>query len=88
MWPAYCAPAVLLIFVLTRQATREGPLAFKILPFQGVCFCIMSNLSNKQKAEIINAFDAHHYDVQFRGPEYLIDALVSRHHKHDTQKWY
>ncbi len=36
-----------------------------------------------QKAEIIKAFAARHLDVQFRGPDYLMDQVVAWHHQHD-----
>jgi hypothetical protein len=43
-------------------------------------------LSIPQKAAIINTYAAKHFDVQFRGPDYLGDQIIAWHHQHDTKQ--
>jgi hypothetical protein len=40
-------------------------------------------LSIPQKAAIINVYAAKHFDVQFRGPDYLGDQVIAWHHQHE-----
>jgi diguanylate cyclase (GGDEF)-like protein len=42
-------------------------------------------LSITQRADIIRAYAAKHYAVQFMGPDYLANALVAWHHQHDAK---
>jgi hypothetical protein len=42
-------------------------------------------LSITQKADIIHAYTARHFDVQFRGPDYLGDQVIAWHHQHDAK---
>ena len=42
-------------------------------------------LSNKQKADIVEAYSAKGFDVQFRGVEYLGDKLIAWHQQHDEK---
>lgn len=42
-------------------------------------------LSITQKAEIIKAYSAKGYDVNFRGPDYLGDQVIAWHHQHDAK---
>jgi hypothetical protein len=41
-------------------------------------------LSIPQKAAIMSAYAAKHFDVHFRGPSYLGDQVVAWHHQHDA----
>jgi hypothetical protein len=43
------------------------------------------HLSILQKADIIKAYKAKHFDVQFRGPDYLGNKIIDWHRQHDTQ---
>src|SRR5260370_215814 len=38
-----------------------------------------------QKATIINAYPAKHFDVQFTGPDYLADQIIAWTHQHDPK---
>lgn len=42
-------------------------------------------LSNKQKADIIEAYSAKGLDIQFRGIDYLGDKLITWHQQHDAK---
>ena len=42
-------------------------------------------LSIQQKATIIDAYTAKHFDVQFMGPDYLGDQIIAWHHQHDPK---
>ncbi|MGD0957048.1 MAG: hypothetical protein ABR953_09480 [Candidatus Acidiferrales bacterium] len=42
-------------------------------------------LSITQKAETIKEFSAKHFDVQFRGPDYLALQLVAWHQQYDSR---
>lgn len=43
-------------------------------------------LSITEKADIIRAYAAKHYDVQFRGPDYLGDQTIAWYHGHGVPK--
>lgn len=43
-------------------------------------------LTIPQKAAIIGAYSAKHFDVQFRGPDYLGDQVIAWHHQHETKE--
>lgn len=56
------------------------------LPFSGRVLLYHEDfLSIPQKADIIRLYEAKHYNVQFRGPDYLGDQIVSWHHQHDKK---
>jgi len=42
-------------------------------------------LSIPEKAAIIQAYSAKHFDVQFRGPDYLADQVIAWHRQHNTK---
>jgi len=42
-------------------------------------------LSIPQKAAIIATYAAKHFDVQFRGPDYLGDQVIAWHHQHSAK---
>jgi hypothetical protein len=42
-------------------------------------------LSIPQKADILKAYAAKGFDVQFRGPDYLADQVIAWHHQHDPK---
>jgi hypothetical protein len=42
-------------------------------------------LSIPQKAQIIKTYSSKRFDVQFRGPDYLGDQVISWHHQHDAK---
>jgi hypothetical protein len=42
-------------------------------------------LSNKQKADVVEAYGAKGLDVQFRGLDYLADQVIAWHQEHDAR---
>lgn len=57
------------------------------LTFSGRVFIYHEDfLSITQKADIIRDFKRKHLDVNFRGPEYLANHLITLHHKHDPSR--
>jgi hypothetical protein len=56
------------------------------LVFSGRVFLYHEDfLSITEKADIIKAYKQRHYDVQFRGPEYLGDQVIAWHRLHDVK---
>jgi hypothetical protein len=43
-------------------------------------------LSIQQKADILKEYAARHYDVQFRGPDFLGDQVMAWHRQHENRK--
>ncbi len=75
-----------------RQNTRVtagdagGTNSLQDLTFSGRIFLYHEDpLTNKQRASVVLAYDAKHYDVQLRGPEYLGVQVIAWHHKHDKK---
>lgn len=63
-----------------------GVTSFRDLTFSGRVFIYHEwPLSNKQKADITEAYSAKGLDIQFRGIAYLGDQLIAWHQKHDAK---
>lgn len=66
---------------------RDESTTIQDLTFSGRVLLYHSDfLSIVQKAEIIKAYKARNLDVQFRGPDYLADAVIAWHHQHDPKR--
>ena len=64
----------------------SGAISWKDLTFSGRVFLYHEDpLSNVQKADIVNVYAAKHFDVQFRGPEYLSPKITEWFQKHKAQ---
>jgi len=56
------------------------------LVFSGRVFLYQEDyLSITEKANIIKAYKQKHYEVQFRGPEYLNSRVIDWHRQHDSE---
>lgn len=66
--------------------TRDQMESSRQLTFSGRVMIYHDDfLSITQKAKIIDAFVAHHCDVQFRGPAYLGDQTIAWYHEHNKK---
>jgi hypothetical protein len=69
-----------------RAGYRGETTTLDELVFSGRVFLYHEDfLSITDKANIIKAYKQKHYDVQFRGPEYLDDQIITWHQQHDSK---
>jgi hypothetical protein len=72
--------------VFVGSGSPEGMTSIQDLTFSGrVLIYHEAFLSITQKANIIHAYTARHWDVQFRGPDYLGNQVIAWHHSHDAK---
>ena len=65
----------------------RGVTSIRELTFSGRVFLYHEwPLSNKQKADLVEAYSAKGLDVQFRGLDYLTDQVRAWHQEHDARK--
>ncbi len=73
--------------VLFRAGYRDESSSLGDLKFSGrVLIYHETFLTIPQKADILREYSAHNFDLNFRGPDYLGDQVISWHRKHDVSK--